>query len=366
MGVTNFPDGVNIGSAAGGTAEFQIGGTAVTLTAADLNALDAASLSATELAYVDAVSPGTVAASKAVVVDANKAIDVLTVTLGTVTTLVAPTATFSGTANVSGALQIGGVAVTASAAELNLIDGSGAGTAVASKALVLGASKDVDVLSVTSGTVTTLTSTTATVSGTANFSGAWQVAGTAVTADAGELNLLDGAVAGTAIASKALALGSSKNVDELTIASGTVTTLNSTTATLGTATATLGTVTTLVAPAATFSGTANVSGVLQLGGTAITATPPQLNAILEYSAADKKIVSGTQVVPAGAAGTAFVPSGLTAAECIVTSLYGPITASNFAFADTSITTGTVTALGYCLAGTASLANGTVSYVAIGT
>ena len=228
MGVSNFPDGLNVGSAAGGTAEFQIGGTAVTLTAADLNALDAASLSATELAYVDGVSPGTVTASKAVVVSASKGIDVLTVTLGTVTTLA------------------------------------------------------------------------------------------------------------------------------------------TTTATVGTSTTTLGTVTTLVAPAATFSGTANVSGVLQLGGTAITATPPQLNAILPYSAADKKMVSGTQVVPAGGSGTAFVPSGLTAAECIVTSLYGPITPSNFAFADTSITTGTVTALGYCLAGTAALTTGTVTYIAIGT
>lgn len=40
MGVTRFPNGVNIGNADGGTAEFQLGGTAVTATAAELNLLD--------------------------------------------------------------------------------------------------------------------------------------------------------------------------------------------------------------------------------------------------------------------------------------------------------------------------------------
>jgi hypothetical protein len=45
-----------------------------------------------------------------------------------------------------GAFELAGTAVTASAAELNLIDGSTAGTAVASKAAVLGASKDLDTL----------------------------------------------------------------------------------------------------------------------------------------------------------------------------------------------------------------------------
>lgn len=39
-----------------------------------------------------------------------------------------------------------------------------------------------------------------------------------VTANAAELNLLDGSVAGTAVASKALALGANKNVDVLAIA----------------------------------------------------------------------------------------------------------------------------------------------------
>lgn len=40
MPVTNFPDGVNVGNDASGTAQFQLGGTAVTTTAAELNKAD--------------------------------------------------------------------------------------------------------------------------------------------------------------------------------------------------------------------------------------------------------------------------------------------------------------------------------------
>lgn len=50
--------------------------------------------------------------------------------------------TFSGTVNLSGTWQVGGTAVTADAAELNVLDGATAGTAVASKAVVLDANKD--------------------------------------------------------------------------------------------------------------------------------------------------------------------------------------------------------------------------------
>jgi len=120
-------------------------------------------------------------------------------------------------------LAQGATDVTATAAEVNLIDGSVAGTAVANKALVLGASKNVDTL-----TVATLASTTATLT-TANIT-TLNIGGVQVTSSAAELNLIDGSSAGTAVASKALVLGASKNVDTLTIA-----TLASTTATLTTA-----------------------------------------------------------------------------------------------------------------------------------
>ena len=65
--------------------------------------------------------------------------------------------------------------LTASATELNLIDGSLAGTAVASKALVLGANKNVDTLVIADG-------------GLKLGAGA----GTAVTPTAAELNFVDG------------------------------------------------------------------------------------------------------------------------------------------------------------------------------
>lgn len=69
--------------------------------------------------------------------------------------------------------------VSASAAEINLSDGSIAGTAVASKAVVLGASKDI--ATITSATITTLTGTTAnvpTVNATNVDAGASGTAGT--------------------------------------------------------------------------------------------------------------------------------------------------------------------------------------------
>ena len=68
--------------------------------------------------------------------------------------------------------------VTASAAELNLLDGSVAGTAVASKALCLGASKNVDTIDVTKDGL--------------------KIGGTPVTTTAAELNILDGVTTSTA------------------------------------------------------------------------------------------------------------------------------------------------------------------------
>jgi hypothetical protein len=70
--------------------------------------------------------------------------------------------------------------ITASVAELNLIDGSIAGTAVASKAAVLGANKNLDTLVIADG-------------GLKLGSGA----GTAVSSTANELNTVDGAPLGT-------------------------------------------------------------------------------------------------------------------------------------------------------------------------
>ena len=73
----------------------------------------------------------------------------------------------------AGGLNIGGTAVTSTAAELNLVDGSSAGTIVSSKGVVYGSSGEVN--------ATTL-----------------QIAGTSITSTAAELNLMDGVTATTA------------------------------------------------------------------------------------------------------------------------------------------------------------------------
>jgi hypothetical protein len=84
----------------------------------------------------------------------------------------------------NGNTAIASLGVTATAAELNLIDGSVAGTIVNSKAVVYGASGEVN--------ATTL-----------------QIAGSSITSTAAELNLVDGSVAGTIVNSKAVVYGAS-------------------------------------------------------------------------------------------------------------------------------------------------------------
>lgn len=76
------------------------------------------------------------------------------------------------------AIQLGSTNI--SAAEIGFLDGVTAGTATASKAVVLGASKEIS--TITTATITNLTSTTVTpttIAGTPNFSGAVTLASTA-------------------------------------------------------------------------------------------------------------------------------------------------------------------------------------------
>ena len=84
-------------------------------------------------------------------------------------------------------LAIGGTNVTSTAAELNLVDGSSAGTIVNSKSVIYGASGEVN--------GTTL-----------------QIAGSSITSTAAELNLLDGATADTVVNSKAVIYGSAGQI----------------------------------------------------------------------------------------------------------------------------------------------------------
>jgi hypothetical protein len=83
----------------------------------------------------------------------------------TATQTASGTYTFSGTVNLSGTFQIGGTSVTSTAAELNTLAGVTAGTATASKALIVDANKDISL-----GTGD-LSCTDVTASG--NVSGTW-------------------------------------------------------------------------------------------------------------------------------------------------------------------------------------------------
>lgn len=94
--------------------------------------------------------------------------------------------------------KFGGVAVTATGTEINKLAGVVAGTTTASKAVVVGSNKELDVLAVADLKL-----------------GAG--AGTSVTATAAELNKLAGVVDGTTTASKALVVGANKEVDVLAL-----------------------------------------------------------------------------------------------------------------------------------------------------
>jgi hypothetical protein len=151
--------------------------------------------------------------------------------------------------------QINGI--TASAAELNVLDGVTAGTVTASKGVVVDANKNLDTLVVTALKL-----------------GAG--AGTSLTSTASELNQLHSVTAGTTAASKALVVDATKNLDALAI----------TALSLGAA-----------------------------GGTAVTATAAELNKAHSLSAtgylpvweevtftetANAGVYTGAVVVPAGA------------------------------------------------------------------
>ena len=166
------------------------------------NVTGTAAIQANTVAAVElGVTAGAATASKALVVDANKDINLGTgdvtatnfigsiqtasqgaiTTVGTLTGLtVGGDATIADGANDfdiashdgTNGLKLGGVLVTTTSAELNVLDGSTAGTAVASKALVVDANKDINLgsgdITATNvtGTLQTATQTNVTSVGT--------------------------------------------------------------------------------------------------------------------------------------------------------------------------------------------------------
>ena len=90
------------------------------------------------------------------------------------------------------ALQLASTAVTSTAAELNLIDGSSAGTIVNSKAVIYGSGGEVNATKL-------------------------QIGGSDITATAAEINVVDGVTAGTVAASKALVVDANKDLGDIRI-----------------------------------------------------------------------------------------------------------------------------------------------------
>jgi hypothetical protein len=187
----------------------------VTMTAAGATTIGAGKVLATELG----VTAGTATASKALVVDANKDINlgsgdvtatnltgsIQTASQGNITTLGTLTGlTVGGDLTVAdgtndfdiashdgtNGLKLGGVLVSASSAEINVLDGATAGTAVASKALVVDSSKDINL---GSGDITAT-----------NVTGTLQTAAQANITSVGSLNGL------TVASSQTVSMGSNK------------------------------------------------------------------------------------------------------------------------------------------------------------
>ena len=89
-------------------------------------------------------------------------------------------------------LELAGTLITSTAAELNLVDGSSAGTIVPSKAVIYDAQKGITAVSLTGSHL--------------------KLGGVTVTSTAAELNLVDGSGAGSAVASKAVIYDAQKGI----------------------------------------------------------------------------------------------------------------------------------------------------------
>jgi len=122
-----------------------IGGTTVTSTAAELNILDGVTSTAAELNLVDGSAAGTIVNSKAVVYGAAGQVNATTLQIGgtSITSTAAELNILDGVTATAAEINILD-GVTATAAELNLVDGSAAGTIVNSKAVVYGAAGQVN------------------------------------------------------------------------------------------------------------------------------------------------------------------------------------------------------------------------------
>lgn len=176
---------------AAGAASFTTIDAASSVTAGSSFIIGSADLDETDMEKLDGITNGTVAANKAVVVDGNKDAD--------------------GFRNINGTgnLNMGTISMTGFSVDA---DGD---TALKSLAVdnssTIGCDADTDIM--------TLAAQSLALADDVDFNiakaGGLQIAGSAVTSTAAELNFLDGSTAGTAVASKAVVLDASKDITGL-------------------------------------------------------------------------------------------------------------------------------------------------------
>ena len=190
---------------------LQIAGSSITSTAAELN-------------FNDGATAGTVVNSKTVVYGASGEVNATTLQIGgsSITATAAELNALDGiTADVNELNILDGV--TSTAAELNLVDGSVAGTIVNSKAVIYGASGEVNATTLQVGGVS-ITSTPAELNildgATLDVNELNILDG--VTSTTAELNLVDGSAAGTIVNSKAVIYGAAGEVNATTLQVGGV------------------------------------------------------------------------------------------------------------------------------------------------
>jgi len=201
--------GVTTSATVNANTTLQIGGVSVTSTAAELNILDGVTATTAELNILDGVTATTAELNILDGVTATTAelniLDGVTATTAELNILDGVTATTAELNILDG--------VTATTAELNLVNGSAAGTIVNSKAVIYGAAGQVNATTLQIGGVS-VTSTAAELNildGVTATTAELNILD-GVTSTAAELNLLDTAVAGTVVNSKAVIYGAAGQV----------------------------------------------------------------------------------------------------------------------------------------------------------
>jgi hypothetical protein len=214
---------------------LQLGGTSVTATAAELNVLNGITASTSELNILDGVTADytelnvldgiTASTAELNILDGvTSTSSELNLVDGSVSaTIVNSKAVIYGAAGEVNAttLQISGSSITATAAELNVLDGITASTAELN--ILDGVTADYTELNVLDG-ITASTAELNVLDGITSSTAELNILD-GVTADSAELNLLDGASAGTVVNGKAVVYGASGavNVTSLEIGGSAVT-----------------------------------------------------------------------------------------------------------------------------------------------